>query len=46
MMVATVFIEYIFCQEVIQRYWRNELDQIMEQTGELLSEASGTGAGD
>lgn len=32
MMVATVFIEYIFCREVIQRYWRNELDQIMEQT--------------
>lgn len=32
MMVATVFIEYICCREVIQRYWRNELDQIMEQT--------------
>ena len=29
MMVATVFIEYICCREVIQRYWRNELDQIM-----------------
>ena len=25
-------IEYICCREVIQRYWRNELDQIMEQT--------------
>ena len=24
--------EYICCREVIQRYWRNELDQIMEQT--------------
>ena len=32
MMVATVFIEYICCREVLQRYWRNELDQIMEQT--------------
>ena len=32
MMVATVFIEYICCREVIQRYWRNELDQIMGQT--------------
>ena len=32
MMVATVFIEYICCREVILRYWRNELDQIMEQT--------------
>ena len=30
-MVATVFIEYICCREVIQRYWRNELDQIMLQ---------------
>lgn len=35
MMVATVFIEYICCREVIQRYWRNELDQIMEQTLEI-----------
>ncbi len=32
MMVVTVFIEYICCREVVQRYWRNELDQIMERT--------------
>ena len=32
LMVITVFLEYIFCREIIQRYWRQELDQIMERT--------------
>lgn len=31
-----MFIEYICRREVIQRYWRNELDQIMEQTESFL----------